>query len=147
MTYVDIVESRNAIRFSVTVGDRRPLYCTAGGRALLSAKSDEEVCRYLETAKLERLASNTEINKARLFEAVQHAREEQVARTYDEAAEGVTGTASLIRNASGAVLGALVVAAPTARLKDHGAKLVSLVREASETVSRNLGYRNVAGAA
>ena len=70
-----------------------------------------------------------------------------MARTTDEAAEGVTGTASLIRDASGAVLGALVVAAPTARLKDHGAKIVSLVREAAEAISRNLGYRNVASAA
>ena len=32
MTYVDMVESRTAIRFSVKIGDRRPLYCTAGGR-------------------------------------------------------------------------------------------------------------------
>ena len=147
MTYVDIVESRNAIRFSVTAGDRRPLYCTAGGRALLSAKSNDEVCRYLETAKLQRLASNTEINKAILLEAVQHAREEHIACTHDEAAEGVTGIASLIRDASGTVLGALVVAAPTTCLEDHGTKLVSLVREASETISRNLGYRNVARAA
>src|SRR5690606_35296100 len=40
MTYVDVIESRNAVRFAVSVGDRRPLYATAGGRALLSAGSD-----------------------------------------------------------------------------------------------------------
>jgi DNA-binding IclR family transcriptional regulator len=45
MTYVDTIESRNAVRFAVTVGDRRPLYCTAGGRALLAAESDKELRR------------------------------------------------------------------------------------------------------
>ena len=36
MTYVDVIESRNAVRFAVSAGDRRPLYATAGGRALLA---------------------------------------------------------------------------------------------------------------
>src|SRR3546814_9938443 len=30
LTYVDLIESRNALRFTVAIGDRRPLYCTAG---------------------------------------------------------------------------------------------------------------------
>lgn len=147
MTYIDIVESRNAIRFSVTVGDRRPLYCTAGGRALLSAMSDDEVDRYLATTKRKKLTASTELDKSKLIDAVRRAREEHVARTHDEAADGVTGIASLIRGPSGAALGALVVAAPTARLEERGLKLVSLVHEAATTISRNLGYRDVASAA
>jgi DNA-binding IclR family transcriptional regulator len=147
MTYVDMVESRNAIRFSVHVGDRRPLYCTAGGRALLSARTDPDVGRYLDAARLDRLASRTETDRGRLFDAVRRAREEHVARTHDEAAEGVAGIAALIRDASGTVQGALVIAAPTLRLEGSGTRLVGLVREASETISRNLGYRNIAGAA
>jgi DNA-binding IclR family transcriptional regulator len=43
MTYVDVIDSRNAVRFTVSVGDRRPLYCTAGGRVLLAAGSDDEL--------------------------------------------------------------------------------------------------------
>ena len=33
MTYVDIIESKKPVRFAVSMGDRRPLYCTSGGRA------------------------------------------------------------------------------------------------------------------
>jgi DNA-binding IclR family transcriptional regulator len=141
MTYVDIVESRNAIRFSVRIGDRRPLYCTAGGRALLSAVPEDHLKCYLKGAKLEKLTSNTETNRAKLTQAVREARKEGVARTYDEAADGVTGTASLIRDASGAVLGALVVAAPTGRAQDRGNTLATLVRMEAAAISRNLGYR------
>ena len=141
MTYVDMVESRNSIRFSVRIGDRRPLYCTAGGRALLSALPDDEVGAYLKKAKLEKRTAGTETARTKLAAAVRQAREQRVARTHDEAAEGVTGTASLIRDSSGAVLGALVVAAPTARLEEGGGELLSLVREAAQEISRNLGYR------
>lgn len=145
LTYVDMIESRNAIRFAVAVGDRRPLYCTSGGRALLSAKTDEQVSRYLETAKLRRLTARTEIDRAKLLELVRRARAEQFARTNGEMEDGVSGIAALIRDAR-TVLGALVLAAPTSRLEAHGSKLVSLVREAAKTISSNLGYRNLAGA-
>ena len=51
MTYVDVIESPNAVRFAVSVGDRRPLYCTAGGRVLLASGTDQELRRYLARLK------------------------------------------------------------------------------------------------
>jgi DNA-binding IclR family transcriptional regulator len=53
----------------------------------------------------------------------------------------VTGTAAAIRDASGSVLGALIVAAPTSRLKNRGADLARLVQEEAAVISRSLGYR------
>jgi DNA-binding IclR family transcriptional regulator len=41
LTYVEVIESQNAVRFAVSVGDRRPLYCTAGGRVLLAAEPED----------------------------------------------------------------------------------------------------------
>jgi len=141
MTYVDVIESRNAVRFAVSAGDRRPLYCTAGGRVLLASESEEDLRRYLSHLKPQQLTAATEINKRRLAEAIAAAREEGVAQTVDQAADGVTGTASVIRDATGTAIGALIVAAPSARLKERGAKLAQLVREAAATISRSLGHR------
>src|SRR3546814_5860945 len=42
LTYVDLIESRNALRFTVAIGGRRLLYCTAGGRVLLASLPDVE---------------------------------------------------------------------------------------------------------
>ena len=144
MTYVDTIESRNAVRFAVTVGDRRPLYCTAGGRALLAAESDKELRRYFEHIKPRRLTLHTEINKRRLMEVIAAVRACGVAQTVDQAADGVTGTAAVIRDAGGVVIGALVVAAPSARLMDGGVELTGLVREAARGISRSLGHRTPA---
>jgi len=141
MTYVDTIESPKAVRFAVSIGDRRPLYATAGGRALLAAGSDQALRAYLDRLKPERLTDRTETVKHRLAEAVAAARESGVAQTVDQMAEGVTGTAAVIHDAAGKVVGALIVAAPSARLQDRLPVLAKLVREEAAAIARSLGYR------
>jgi DNA-binding IclR family transcriptional regulator len=141
LTYVDVVESKNAVRFAVAVGDRRPLYCTSAGRALLAAADDAELRRYLRALKPRRFTPHTEIDKRRLAALVAAARASGVAQTVDQAADGATGTAAAIRDAEGGAIGALVVAAPSSRLKARLAELARLVREEAALISRSLGYR------
>jgi DNA-binding IclR family transcriptional regulator len=141
MTYVDVIESRNSVRFAVSAGDRRPLYCTAGGRALLATLAEKDLRRYLNRLKAQKLTTHTETNRLRLAEAVAEARKAGVAQTVDQASDGVTGTASVIRDATGTVIGALIVAAPSSRLQDRGAELARLVLEEAATISRSLGHR------
>ena len=147
MTYVDVIESRYAIRFAVSVGDRRPLYVTSGGRVLLASQSEADVRRYLKRLKPRRLTANTEVDKARLAELIAAVRKEGVAQTVDQATDGVTGTAAAIHGATGDVIGALIVAAPSSRLKERGPELIRLVREEAATISRCLGYRMPAASA
>ena len=150
LTYVDVVESRNAVRFAVAAGDRRPLYATAGGRALLSARGAGEVAAYLERLHPERLTPHAEVSREALASAIERARREGVAQTVDQAADGVTGTAALIRDADGLVLGALVIAAPTSRwLPPAGdpAGLRATVRDEAQALSRGLGYKAGVGPA
>lgn len=141
MTYVDVIESRNAVRFAVSVGDRRPLYCTAGGRALLAAAPEEEIQSYLNRLKPQQFTAKTETSKRKLAETIEAIRKDGVAQTVDQASDGVTGTAAAIREASGTVIGALIVAAPSSRLQDQGAELARLVLEEASAISRSLGYR------
>ena len=141
MTYVDVVESKNAVRFAVSIGDRRPLYSTAGGRALLATDSAEELHRYLKRLKPRRFTARTEIDKRRLVAAVAAARKAGVAHTVDQTSDGVTGTAATIRDAAGAVIGAIIVAAPSSRSSDRLDKLARLVREEAAAISRTLGHR------
>jgi DNA-binding IclR family transcriptional regulator len=141
LTYVDVVESRSSVRFAVAVGDRRPLYCTAGGRALLAALPEAELAAYLARVKLARLTAETEITRRGLTAAIDAVRATGVAQTIDQAADGVTGTAATIRDASGTVIGALIVAAPSARLQHSRKALADLVRAEAATTSRSLGYR------
>lgn len=141
MTYVDVIESRAAVRFTVAAGDRRQLYCTAGGRVLLAANSDEEVKRYLDRLKPRKFAAATETSKAKLAQAIEEVRKRGVAQTIDQAAEGLTGTASAVHDAAATVVGALVVAAPSARWTDQRGRLADMVCEEAAAISRALGHR------
>ena len=141
LTYVDVIESQNAVRFAVSIGDRRPLYCTSGGRILLSAGTDGELRAYLKQLKPQAFTAHTELDKRRIKDAVVAARDRGVAQTVDQTADGVTGTAAVLRDASAAVLGTLIVAAPNSRLQTRAAELAQLVRDEAEEISRTLGYR------
>jgi DNA-binding IclR family transcriptional regulator len=141
MTYIEIIESRKPVRFAVSVGDRRPLYCTSGGRALLAASASDDVKQYLKQLKPEPLTASTELNKKKLADAIAEARATGVAQTIDQTSDGVIGTASVIHDCAGTVIGALIVAAPSSRVQGRAAELARLTKEEADAVSRNLGYR------
>jgi DNA-binding IclR family transcriptional regulator len=141
LTYVDLIESRHAVRYAVAAGDRRPLYATAGGRALLATCSHQAVADYLKRARPERLTGATLTQAPELTEAIDGARQAGFAQTVDQAAEGVTGTAAVIRDAAGGVVGALVIAAPSARAQGRLGELARMVQDEAAAISRSLGFR------
>jgi DNA-binding IclR family transcriptional regulator len=108
---------------------------------LLATSPDAELQAYLQRLKPDQLTTKTETNKRKLTEIIAAARETGVAQTVDQAADGVNGTASAIRDAAGTVIGALIVAAPSSRLQDRGAELARLVLEEATAISRSLGFR------
>lgn len=141
LTYVDLIESRKALRFTVAIGDRRPLYCTAGGRALLASLPEAELRRYLRALKPQALTPTTDTSKRKLTDIIAQARRTGVTQTFDQAADGVAGTASLIQDATGKVIGALVVGAPSSRSQGRRAELAKTVHDEAVAISSTLGYR------
>lgn len=141
MTYVDVIESRNSVRFAVSVGDQRPLYCTAGGRALLATLPDQALARYLGRLKPRKLTSRTATDKRKIAALVEAARKTGIGRTIGETAEGLTGTAAVVHDSTGEVIGALVVGAPSSRVPGDGTELARLVLAEARNISRHLGYR------
>ncbi|MFT4046200.1 MAG: IclR family transcriptional regulator [Solimonas sp.] len=146
LTYVDFVESRAAVRFAISIGDRRPLYCTAGGRVLLAALPDGELRAYLRSLKPQRLTAETEVEKRALGAIIAQARETGVAQTVNQAADDVSGSAAAIFNAAGKAIGALVVAAPSSRSQNRRGELARLVHDEAVAISATLGYRRPARA-
>lgn len=141
LTYVDVIESPKTVRFMVPVGDRRPLFSTAGGRILLASFTEAELNRYLDGLKPEAYTAQTVTGRRELAAVIAAVRAAGVAQTIDQSSEGVTGTAAAIRDAAGRIIGALIVAAPSLRLQDRLDELKRLVIEEAALVSRSLGYR------
>lgn len=137
--YVDMVESRSAIRFSATVGTRRPLYCTAPGKALLAAQSDEWIDRYIETTELIKHLTNTIVDSVAISRDVEKTRLLGVAETHEEYSQGVSGFAAPIYDLHHRPVAALVIAAPTARAQIERERLMECARQGAARMSQILG--------
>ena len=94
---------------------------------------------------LEDLAHDVAGDDGALRVAEQHhmlVREQGIAQTVDQAADGAAGTAAVVRDATGMAIGSLVVAAPSSRIQKKRAELARLVREEAGLISASLGYRS-----
>ena len=66
MTYADIIDSANPVRYTVPTGTTRPLYVSAGGQLLLAHQDPAFVDAYIGAARLEALTSRTITDKKAL---------------------------------------------------------------------------------
>lgn len=141
MVYVEKVESRTALRFSASVGDRRPIHCTASGRIMLAYLPPPWPEEFLAKARLTPLTRTSVTDRRRLRRIVAEAREQGYAVTLGEATDGVVGVAAPVFDAGGGVIAAVVLAAPLPRAQPKLAALARQVRRAGRELSHQLGYR------
>src|SRR5205085_8018594 len=59
ISYVDVIESEKPLRFAVRVGNRRPLYCTAAGKAMLAFLPTSVQTKYLAQTKFAKFTFDT----------------------------------------------------------------------------------------
>ena len=53
------IESEKPLRFAVSIGNRRPLYCTAAGKAMLAFLPKQAQCKYLAETKFVKFTFDT----------------------------------------------------------------------------------------
>ena len=140
VVYVDKVESRQRIRYTASLGERRPLYCTAPGLAVFAFLPTAEKRRLLESLDLvpftEATITDREVLRARLDEI----RSAGVAVNIDEFIAGAGGVAAPIFDAHGAPVAACTVIGPTPRLVAQRDALVRWVKAGGDAISRSLGF-------
>ncbi len=139
LVYVDVVESNSSLRFSIKVGAYRPLYSTTVGKILLAYATPEQQARYFEHTELIAINSNTTTDAAALKRELEQARMQGYIFS-SGSVEGATGLAAPILNTQGKVIAALGTAGPSERFKNQQKKLIELVTNCAETMSRKIGY-------
>jgi DNA-binding IclR family transcriptional regulator len=141
MVYTDKVESRTALRFAATVGDRRPIHCTASGRVMLAFQPPPWPEEFLARARLAPASPSSVTDRRTLRRIIAEIRDQGFAVTLGEATEGVVGIAAPVFDARGETVAAIVLAAPIARAQSRLAGLARRVCQAGRELSRRLGYR------
>lgn len=140
VVYVEMVESRHALRMQATLGGRDPAYSTSLGKAILSCLPESERRRHLP-ARLTPRTVHTVKTKAALMQALEEVRALGYAVDEQENEDGARCVGAPIFEYPGRVVAAISVAAPTARLRrEMIPTIASAVMESAALISRLLGH-------
>jgi DNA-binding IclR family transcriptional regulator len=139
IVYVDVIDSRQPVRFTISIGDRRALYSVASGKAALAFFSPGALGAYLDGTAFTRFTPST-TSKAELPGLLPQVRAQACAFDDGGRAPGASALASPVFNSEGHLDGAISVAGPTDRIIANRPRIEPLVRKAGERISRALGY-------
>lgn len=138
VTYVEVLESAQSVRYSIAVGQRRPLYCTAAGRILLAHAPAPFLEAYLRTVNLEKLTPYTRCTSGALIEELAQVRDTGIAISKGEWVTESGGMSVPIRAPDGAVIAAMAIGAPIERFEANVQQLqkslLDVARRASGSV-------------
>lgn len=141
ITYVDAIDSKHSIRYPITVGTTRPLYCTAAGRILLAYEDQEWVDRYIDSVKFERLTSNTVTNRRQLRKLLKEIRDCGISVSEGELFDELGAIAAPVFRADGGIAAALAIGGPIEKLKRE---LTNLENVLTDTTRRASGMLHTA---
>lgn len=138
ITYVDVIESAQSVRYSMSVGQRRPLYCTAAGRVLLAYAPAAFIEDYLRTVPLEKRTPDTVSTKKALREELARIRETGISVSKGELVPESAGIAVPVRAPDGQVIAAMAIGAPVERFNKRFDELQSVLLDVSRRASGSI---------
>ncbi len=141
IVYVHKVEPDvSTMRMFSRIGMRRPMSCTAMGKAILAELSDEEVDRIWNASDIQAYTEHTITSLDRLKSALELIRRRGSAFDNQENELGVRCIAATIHDYTGGICGALSISAPMLRMSDIKiAQFTPQLMAACEKITRRMG--------
>jgi IclR family transcriptional regulator, KDG regulon repressor len=139
--YLDKVEGPHALRMPSRVGRYIPTYCTSLGKAMLSCLDDQEVKSILRRQALKPHTENTVKNINQLLADLRSVRKRGYAVDNEEIEIGLRCVGAPLRDYTGGMVGAISVAAPSARLSEKNTPVIGrMVIAIAAEISEQLGF-------
>ena len=139
VVYVDIIDSTAPVRFTVGIGDRRPLYSAASGKAVLAFLPEARRLAYLDRCEFVPFTPLT-VRREALPDQLRDAAQRAVAIDDGGKIMGAAGIASPVFGADGRVFAAVSAAGPAERMLAARESIEREVFRAGQQISRILGY-------
>jgi len=139
--YLDKVEGPHALRMPSRVGRHIPTYCTSLGKAMLSCLDDQEVKNIFRSRVLRPYTVNTVKTLDRLLTELRVIHRRGYSVDNEEIEIGLRCVGAPIKDHTGAMVGAISTAAPSARLAAQKIPGIGkLVMAVAAEISDQLGY-------
>ena len=137
--YIDKVEGTHPLRYTVPVGERRELHCTAMGMALLAHAPHERTQAFLKARSYPRFTAKTLTTPKALAAELEAVRERGIARSTNQRIDGLAACAAPVFGASGQAVAALLVAGPAERFLASRNEIEKHLVDRAQAMSRLLG--------
>jgi len=135
VTYINVVESRQPVRYAMRVGISAHLYCTAAGRLLLSMAEPAWQEQYLKNVTLKAYTPRTITSVKKLREVLRVTRSQGYAVSVGESMLNSGAIAAPVMGPNGHVLAALTIGAPSERLEAQQDELLDALLQAAARAS------------
>jgi len=137
MVFIARFPSLRPFQIHMPVGRRLPMYCTASGRAYLSAVPPALARRILARSRLAAHTPQTLTDAQQIWKRIDAARESGYAWSDQETSRGDVTIAAPVLGEDGAPLAAVNISAPTSRwtLAQLRAKLAPLLLQSAQAAS------------
>lgn len=141
--YIDKIESNQTIRMFSRIGSRAPMYCTGVGKVLLSGMSEETYRKVVSGIDFVARTAKTITSADALAEEVELVKNQGYALDNIENEEGIRCIAAPIFDFQGKIIASFSISGPSNRITMERVQdeLVRRIRETSQEISRQLGYR------
>jgi DNA-binding IclR family transcriptional regulator len=141
--YVVRYPGRQAVTVDVVLGMRRPAFCTASGRAILSTMRDEDVMAILDRSDLVAYTEHTKTTPEAIIAEVRKVRTQGFALTEQETSIGDISIAAAVRKADGGSTAAINLSVSSADWKgtDVALKLGPIIVDAARAISGTSEFR------
>lgn len=139
--YLEKVEGPHALRMPSRVGRHITTYCTSLGKAMLSCLEEREVKRIIQKQTFKVFTPHTIRSLDLLLNDLRAIRKRGYSIDNEEIEIGLRCVGAPINDHTGRMVGAISVAAPSARLTSQKIPLFGrLVMEVAADISKELGY-------
>lgn len=139
--YVDKFESPEPLRIFSRVGANVPLHCTAMGKIFLAYMGAQERDETLSKLEFTRYTQSTIASAAAMRTELKTVRKQGYAIDNEEHEAHIKCIAGPVWDETGRAIAAFSVTGPAARMdRQRLREFAPLVRQASQTISKSLGY-------
>jgi DNA-binding IclR family transcriptional regulator len=139
VVYIHKEEGPLAVKMSAQLGSRRPLHCTALGKAYLATLAPRELHDRLASLELTRFTAATITDPGALGTELDHVRARGWAVDAEEVEEGVFCLGAAVRDHRRRAVAAISVAGPAYRVRAKADEVGMLVADTAAAISRRLG--------
>lgn len=137
--YLSVFESQHTFRMVSEVGTRRPLYCTALGKAILAYLPPAQQKKIMAACRFERFTAQTITTEEKLNQDLLRVHRRGYALDDEEAVEGARCIAVPILTQKHVVIGAVSVSGPVVRVtKRQVPKFAAMLQTAAEEIARRV---------